>query len=177
MFRSLVLIEPPAVSLHVSVPPKPMQLIRLLFSAPQLAYAIAKFGGGTVGPAEEAFRRGEDKLAVGKFARGVLGDRYFEALSEERYAQVWENRGPDRALALHRGFPDLTGQTFADVRVPVLLVGGSDSPRIFNLLIESLQDRLPDARVQVIENASHIVQEDAAEALNTAIQDFLGCVD
>ncbi|WP_170347619.1 alpha/beta fold hydrolase [Ruegeria atlantica] len=98
VFRSLVLIEPPAVSMYVNIPPKPIQLISLLFSAPRLALAIIKFGVGTVGPSKKAFRTGDDELAVEAFGRGVLGDRYFEALSEERYAQVWENRGPDRAL-------------------------------------------------------------------------------
>ncbi|MDC1198899.1 alpha/beta hydrolase [bacterium] len=173
LFRSLVLIEPPAISMHVSIPPKPTQLISLLFSAPRLALAILKFGASVVGPSEKAFRRGDDRLAVEKFARGVLGDRYFEALSEERYAQVWENRGPDRALALYHGFPDLMGENFPHVGVPVLLIGGCDSPPLFRLLIESLKDRLPDARVRLIEKASHVVHEDAPVALNAAIQEFL----
>lgn len=176
LFRSLVLIEPPAISMHVSIPPKPTQLIGLLFSAPRLALAIVKFGASAVGPSERAFRRGDDKLAVETFARGVLGDRYFEGLSEERYAQVWENRGPDRALALYHGFPDLIGKSFSDVRIPVLLIGGGDSPRLFNLLIEGLKKRLPDVRVQVIQNGSHIVHEDAPEAINAAIREFLGSV-
>jgi pimeloyl-ACP methyl ester carboxylesterase len=174
LFRSLVLIEPPVISMHVSIPPKATQLIGLLFSAPRLALAIVKFGASVVGPSEKAFRSGDDILAVEEFGRGVLSDRYFEALSEERYAQVWENRGPDRALALYRGFPDLIGTSFSDVRLPVLLIGGGDSPRLFGLLIESLKERLPNARVQFIENGSHILHEDQPEALNATIQEFLG---
>jgi pimeloyl-ACP methyl ester carboxylesterase len=173
LFRSLVLIEPPAVSMHVTIPPKPSQLVGLLFSAPRLAFAIVKFGVGTVGPSEKAFRSGDDELAVEKFGRGVLGDRYFEALSKERYAQVWENRGPDRALALYHGFPDLIGTSFSDIHIPVLLLAGGDSPRLFRLLIDSLQARLPDARVEVIENGSHILHEDAPEAVNARIKEFL----
>jgi pimeloyl-ACP methyl ester carboxylesterase len=173
LVRSLVLIEPPAISMHVSVPPKASQLIRLLFSAPRLALAIVTFGARAVGPSEKAFRLGQDKLAVEKFGRGVLGDRYFEALSAERYAQVWDNRGPDRALALHHGFPDLSGETFSNVRCPVLLIAGADSPPLFKLLNESLLKRLADARLRVIGNASHMVHEDAPEALNTAIEAFL----
>jgi pimeloyl-ACP methyl ester carboxylesterase len=173
LFRSLILIEPPAVSMHVSVPPRAFQIIKLLASRPRLALAIIKFGAGTVGPSETAFRSGDDERAVEKFGRGVLGDRYFDALSKERFAQIWENRGPDRALALYHGFPDLVGASFSDVRVPVLLVGGADSPRLFWLLIEDLRERLPDARVHVVENASHIAQEDAPEDVNAAIQQFL----
>ncbi len=172
-FRSLVLIEPPAVSMHVSVPPSVSQMIRLFWSSPRRAIAIARLGGGALVPAEKAFRSGDDKTAIEHFGRGVLGDRYFEALSEERYAQVWENRGPDRAQALHHGFPDLRGDRFPQVDVPVLLVGGADSPRIFGLLNDSLLARLPVARKCVIENASHIVHEDAPEALNRAVLEFL----
>ncbi|MCP1167688.1 alpha/beta fold hydrolase [Limimaricola litoreus] len=176
LFRSLVLIEPPVISMHVNVPPKLVQLIGLLFSAPRLALAIVKFGASAAGPSEKAFRRGDDKLAVERFGRGVLGDRYFGALSGERYSQVWENRGPDRALALHQGFPDLIGTSFTDVRVPVLLIGRGESPRLFGLLIEDLEERLPDASIKVIGNASHLVHENASEALNAAIQEFLGNV-
>ena len=176
LIRSLVLIEPPVISMHVSIPPKPDQLIRLLFSRPKLAIAILKFGGGTVGPSATAFRRGDDKEGVDIFARGVLGDRHFRALSDERYRQVWENRGPDRALALFHGFPELMGVTFSDLHAPALLLRGADSPALFGLLIESLQERLPDARLQVIENASHVVHEDAPEALNRTIEAFLSAI-
>lgn len=177
LFRSMTLIEPPTVSMHVSVPPTPLQIIRLLASRPRLALAIIRFGAGVIGPSERAFRKGDDTRAVETFGRGVLGDRYFEALSPERYAQAWENRGPDRALALHRGFPDLGGMSFAAVRLPTLLIAGADSPRLFTLLLEALRERLPDARLQVIENASHIVQEDAPEGLNAAIENFLSDID
>ena len=173
MFRSLVLIEPPVVSMYVSIPPKPIQLISLLFSAPRLALAIIKFGVGTVGPSEKAFRTGDDKLAVEKFGRGVLGDRYFEALLEERYAQVWDNRGPDRALSLYHGFPDLIGTSFSDIINPVLLIGGGDSPHLFRLLIDGLSERLPDAHVEIIENGSHMIHEDAPKTLNARIKEFL----
>lgn len=172
-FSSLVLIEPPVVSMHVSVPPKPMQLLKLFFSAPRLATAIVRLGAGALGPAEKAFRRGEDEKAIALFGRGVLGPRYFEALSAERYRQVWDNRGPDRAQALHHAFPNLIGETFSDVDMPVLLVRGADSPAVFGLLNDTLQRRLADARSCTIENASHIVHEDAPDALNAALRDFL----
>lgn len=172
-FSSMTLIEPPVVSLFVSIPPKPLQMLNLLLKTPRLAIAIAKLGGGALGPAERAFRRGEDKKAIELFGNGVLGPRYFEALSEERYRQVWENRGPDRAQALHHSFPNLIGEPFSDVRMPVLLVSGADSPAVFGLLNEALNQRLADTRICTIENASHMVHEDAPEAFNAALARFL----
>lgn len=177
LFRSLVLIEPPTISMHLRVPPSLPQLIGLMFRQPRLALEIVKFGAGTVGPSEKAFQCGEDKQAVERFGRGVLGDRYFDALSDERYSQVWENRGPDRALALHHGFPDLTGKDFSNFRGPILLIVGKESPPLFRALIEALRVRLSDTTLREIANASHISHENAPEAVNSAILEFLDSID
>jgi pimeloyl-ACP methyl ester carboxylesterase len=174
--RSLVLIEPPVVSMHVAIPPKVSQMIGLFFRSPKLALCIAKLGGGTFVPAEKAFRRGDDKAAIEYFGRGVLGNRAFETLSAERYQQVWDNRGPDRAQALYQGFPDLVGASPSNVTCPVMLVAGSESPAIFGLLIDILLRLLPNGRKCVITGASHIVHEDAPSEFNSAVLNFLGDV-
>ncbi|MCG6904740.1 MAG: alpha/beta hydrolase [Rhodobacter sp.] len=173
ILRSAVLIEPPVVSVHVNVPPGIGQMIRLFIRSPGLAIAIAKLGGGALAAAEKAFRAGDDKTAIERFGRGVLGDRRFEALTPERYQQVWDNRGADRAQALYRGFPDLMNASFARVSLPVLLLAGSESPAVFRLLSDDLAKRLPNARTQIISGASHMVQEDAASAFNEAVLKFL----
>ncbi|MEO4045250.1 alpha/beta hydrolase [Hoeflea sp. CAU 1731] len=173
LFRSVVLIEPPVVSMHVNIPPKINQMIGLFVRHPRLAIAIAKLGGGALAPAEKAFRNGDDKTAVERFGRGVLGDRWFASLSAERYQQVWDNRGADRAQALYKGFPDLIGASLDKVSMPVLLLTGSESPAVFQLLNADLSGRLPNARQKVISGASHIVQEDAPMALNEAVLNFL----
>lgn len=171
--RSLVLIEPPTVSLHIEIPPRPLQLIRLLVRSPRLGFAIAKLGAKALGPAEKAFRRGDDKAAIEFFGRGVLGDDVFNNLSPERFKQVWDNRGPDRAQALHQEFPDLRGAPVSKIALPVLLISGSRSPPVFRLLNEYLVGQLPNGQHQVVSGASHIVQEDSPKELNTVILKFL----
>lgn len=173
MCRSLVLIEAPSVTVHLEIPPKPLQLLKLFLSNPKLAFAIAKLGAGTFGPAEKAFRKGDDKAAIAHFGRGVLGDRAFDGLSEERYQQVWDNRGPDRAQALYHGFPDLRNVPLSRVTMPVLLLSGNSSPVVFRRLNDALADRLPNAIHRIIPNASHIVQEDAPDEVNAQIAGFL----
>ena len=173
LMHSLVLIEPPIVSMHVHVPPKLSQMVRLFLRNPKLAIAIAKLGGGALAPAEKAFRKGDDKLAIEIFGRGVLGNQRFVSLSAERYQQVWDNRGTDRAQALYKGFPDLISASFEKVIHPVLLVAGSESPDVFRLLNIDLVKRLPNAKNKVIHGASHIVQEDAPLALNEPVLSFL----
>jgi len=171
--RSAVLIEPPVISMHVNIPPRLSQMARLFLRSPRLAIAIAKLGGSVLAQAEKAFRRGDDRAAIERFGRGVLGNHRFDELSDARYQQVWDNRGTDRAQALYKGFPDLSRASLKKVAIPVLLVAGSDSPSIFRLLIDDLSHRLPLATKKVIAGASHLVHEDAPAALNEVVLSHL----
>ncbi|NIT60692.1 MAG: alpha/beta fold hydrolase, partial [Aliifodinibius sp.] len=49
--RTLVLAEPPAITLFVSNNPKPLEILKLLVSRPRTAAAIIKFGAKGVTPA------------------------------------------------------------------------------------------------------------------------------
>lgn len=80
-----------------------------------------------------------------------IGERRFEALSADRYQQVWDNIGPERALALYQGFPDLRNLDTTPAAMPALLVSGSQSPAIFRLLITELSKRLPNVRKALID--------------------------
>ncbi|UOA27547.1 alpha/beta hydrolase [Pseudosulfitobacter sp. DSM 107133] len=171
--KKLVLIEPPSVSVHIQIPPKPLQLLKLFLSKPKLAFSIAKLGAGTFAPAEKAFRKGDDEAAIAYFGRGVLGDHTFKALSKERYQQVWDNRGADRAQALYHGFPDLRDAPLSRITMPVLLLSGGSSPIVFRRLNNALAEILPDATHRIIPNASHIVHEDAPDSVNAEIIRFL----
>jgi len=173
LIRSLVLIEPTTVSLHIKIPPKPLQLIKLLFTSPKLGFAIAKLGAKALGPAEKAFKRGDDKSAIEHFGRGVLGDQAYDSLSPERYQQVWDNRGPDRAQALFQGFPDLRAAPVSEIEVPVLLLSGDQSPPVFRHLNEFLVGELSNGQHHVIPNSSHIVHEDAPDEVNSIVSNFL----
>ena len=103
--RSLVLMEPPVLSLFVSTPPRPSELLRMLLGRPRTAIAILRFGITAAEPAAKAYRRGDDEAGFELFARGVLGREAFEGLSSERRAQAWDNVAVDKAQLLGEGFP------------------------------------------------------------------------
>lgn len=177
LVRSLVLIEPPVLTLVLDMPPKPSQLLPLMLRDPKTAFAIVKLGAGAMGPAESAFRKGDDEAAIKAFGTGVLGKARFQSMSKERYQQVWDNRAPDRAQMLGVGFPPLSEDDVRTVKVPVLLVCGDESPPVFRRLAEHLEKLLPDARLSVVAGASHIVQEDAPDVFNAEVLAFLAGVD
>lgn len=172
LVRSLCLLEPPVLPLFVDTPPKPSQLIGLLMRRPAAALAVVKFGAGSFEPSRKAFAAGNDALGIERFGRGVLGNRYFEALSEERYAQVWENRGPDKAQILGDGFPPLRDAEVRGVKVPVLLMTGADSPPFLAHLTHRLGELLPNSSFVSVPHASHIMHEDNPKAVNAAMEKF-----
>ncbi len=171
--RSLVLMEPPVLSLFVSTPPRPSELLRTLLTRPRTALAIVRFGATAVAPAQKAYRRGDDERGFEIFARGVLGDEAFDELRPERRQQAWENRLTDKAQLLGAGFPPLADDEVRAVRKRVLLMHGKKSPKLFQLLADRLEELLPQVERIEIENASHIVHEDNPDVVNRAILTFL----
>jgi pimeloyl-ACP methyl ester carboxylesterase len=173
LVRSLVLMEPPVLSLFVSTPPRPSEILGLLVRRPGTALAIIKFGVTAFEPARKAYLNGDDEAAMAAFGRGVLGKAGFETLSEERREQVWENRMADRAQILGAGFPPLSDDEVRGVQAPTLLMCGDRSPALFHRLSDRLAELLPNVERAEIAGASHMMQEDNALMVNETILGFL----
>jgi pimeloyl-ACP methyl ester carboxylesterase len=172
--RRLVLMEPPVISLFVSTPPRPMELVHMLVRRPRAALAIMKFAATAADPATKAYRRGDDEAGFEIFARGVLGSDAFERLSPERKAQAWENAAVDKAQLLGEGFPPLRDEEVRSVTAPTLLLVGEKSPAFLHRLADRLEELLPNVQRAVVPGASHIMHEDNASALNEMVLRFLG---
>jgi pimeloyl-ACP methyl ester carboxylesterase len=173
MVRSLVLQEPPVLSLFVSTPPRLSELFPLLVRRPRTALAILGFSAGTLAPTQRAFRRGDDDQALQTFAHRVLGKGTYERLPEERKQQARENLGALRAQLLGAGFPPLDEEDVRGIGVPTLLMTGQRSPAFLLRLTEHLQRLLPNAERVDIAGASHAMQEENPGAVNEAILGFL----
>jgi pimeloyl-ACP methyl ester carboxylesterase len=173
LVRSLVLLEPPVLSLFVSTPPRPLELLPLFVRWPRTALAILRFGVGTMAPAQRAFRRGDDDAALQTFASGVLGKETFERLPQERHLQARENLNAVRAQLLGAGFPPLSEEEVRGVPAPTLLMTGERSPAVLLRLTEHLQRLLPHAEQFAIAGASHAMHEENPGAVNEAILGFL----
>ena len=171
LVRSLVLMEPPVLSLFVSTPPRPSELLHTLLRRPRTALAIMRFG---ISAAEPAYRRGDDELGFETFARGVLGSDAFDRLSPERKAQAWDNVAVDKAQLLGEGFPPLSDDEVRSVSGPTLLLHGQRSPAFLHRLADRLEELLPNGRRVGVPDASHIMHEDNSEFVNRAVLEFLG---
>ncbi len=176
LVRSLVLEEPPALTLFVSFPPRATELLRLFATRPRTAIAIMQFALGSMIPATRAFRRGDDEKALEIFLRGVLGKQTLAELTEESAQLLRDNVSTLRGGLLHDdiGFPPLADDDVRDVGVPALLVNGDRSPAVFLRLTDRLEELLPITERVEIPDASHIMHEENAPAVNEAILGFLG---
>jgi pimeloyl-ACP methyl ester carboxylesterase len=169
--RTLVLAEPPVITLFVSSSPKASEVLRLMLSRPRTAIAILKFGATGLGPATAAARRGEMEAAMRTFGNAVLGREFYGRLSPSRLEQVRTNA--IKAELLGSGFAALHDESLRRLQTPTLLVSGQKSPGLFHRLVDRLEELLPRTERIEIPGASHIMHEDDVPAYNAALLSFL----
>ena len=116
LVRTLVLAEPPVVTLFVSNSPKPSEILRLMLTRPRTAVAIIMFGATGLGPATAAARKGDMVSAMRIFGNAVLGPEFYGRLSQARLEQVAANA--IEAEFLGSGFPRYRLRTCESSRRP-----------------------------------------------------------
>ncbi len=102
-----------------------------------------------------------DEAAAELFLRAVLGDAAYERMpkayqdrSKSMSAQI---RADSAALVAYRPrYAEL-----ADVRTPVLLVGGERSAAYFRPTLDALLAALPNARLEILAGAGHMMHAEA----------------
>ncbi|MCL7454879.1 MAG: alpha/beta hydrolase [Anaerolineae bacterium] len=171
LVRSLVLAEPPAITLFVSNQPKPAEILRLLLTRPRTALAILRFGAQGVAPATAAIERGDAETALRAFGSAILGREAFAGLAEVRLDQARANF--IEAELLGSGFAPLEDDELRGIQIPALLVSAQKSPRLFHRLMDRLEELLPHTERVEIAGASHIMHEDNPAAYNEAVLSFL----
>jgi non-heme chloroperoxidase len=169
--RTLVLAEPPAITLFVSNKPRPAEILSLLVSRPRAAIAIMRFGVRGVGPATAAARRGDMDAAMRIFGTAVLGPDFYRRLSSSRLEQIGANT--IKAEFLGSGFAPLRDELVRRLQVPTLLVSGEHSPGLFHRLLDRLEELLPHPQRVEVRGASHIMHEDNVTDYNAALRSFL----
>jgi len=174
LIRSLVLAEPPVITLFVSNAPKPSEIIKLLITRPRTAAAILKFGAKGVVPATKAFRKGELELGVRTFGNAVFGPGGYNRLAEPRKTQVRDNLTNVKAELLGSGHMPLKEDQVRNINLPTLLISAQQSVALFHRLTDRLEELMPHAHRVEIPEATHAMHEDNAPAYNAAVLEFLG---
>jgi pimeloyl-ACP methyl ester carboxylesterase len=171
LVRSLVLAEPPAITLFVSNQPQVSELLKLMLTRPRTAIAILRFGTLGVTPATAAIRQGNQAEALKSFGQATLGREAFSRLSRSRLDQARTNF--IEAELLGSGFLPLEMDELRMLQVPTLLINGQQSPPFFHRLMDRIEELLPRSKRIQIPGASHIVHEDNPQAYNKTVLSFL----
>lgn len=171
LVRSMVLAEPPVLTLFVSNTPKPTELLKLMVTRPLTALAIIKLGITGLAPAKKAARNGEMEKAMRLFGRSVLGPKFYKNLSESRHEQIRANA--IKAELLGSGFVSLQPNDLRQLACPTLFINGAQSPNVFHYFIDRLCELLPHAKRRQIPHASHNMHEDNSGAFNQEVLSFL----
>jgi pimeloyl-ACP methyl ester carboxylesterase len=173
LIRSLVLCEPPVITLFVSNRPKPLELLKLLLSRPRTAAAIIRFGALGVEPASKAFRDGDMQKGIRSIAEAIFGPAGYDDLPESHKTQVADNLSNVRMEILGSGFVPLDKNELKILAAPSLLVSASNSIKLFQLLTDHLETMLRNTQRSEIPGASHLMHEENPPAFNRAVLSFI----
>lgn len=169
--RTLVLAEPPVITLFVSNTPKPLELLKLFITRPSTAIAIMQLGIKGLEPAKKAAKKDNLKEASRYMGQAILGEKFYSNLSKSRREQVHANT--TKAELLGSGFEPLADKKLRNLKMPTLLIHGSQSPDVFHKLLDRVEELIPQTERVQIANASHIMHEDNAPSFNSNVLDFL----
>ncbi|MGB8647619.1 MAG: alpha/beta hydrolase [Anaerolineae bacterium] len=161
LFRSLVLGEPPVLT-WLSGAPGGEELLQAQ--------------GQRIAAAHEAFVRGDAERGVGIFMDSVLGAGTFERFPPWARARLMENAPVmqiETATPPEVYFPQLPRDAIRKLALPVLLLTGQFSPRMFHVVIDELAQTLPNHERETIPNASHAMHNMNAPFYNEKVLSFL----
>ncbi len=158
--RSLVLAEPP--------------MLPLLKQTEEGKRLLAEFLETAWEPARVALREGRDEEGVRFFIDGVMGAGAFDSYSPAARRRLVENAPELRAeTSAVDYFTPVTPEELGRLSVPVLLLAGERSPKMFGMILDVLERWLPGCRREVIPGASHGMNAQNPEAFNRAVIGFL----
>jgi pimeloyl-ACP methyl ester carboxylesterase len=174
LLRSLVLLEPPAFPLlGVNIPPTPSQVLRLLAHNPRAGIGFIKFGARGIRPAMKAFDRGDDHAGLRVFMTAAAGKERVASIPEERFHAFVGNVGPFKAQ-LRAGFPEFSEDDARSIRVPTLLVSGTETPTPLTAVTDKLEEILPGVSRLNIAGASHNMFNSHPAEFNAGVMEFIG---
>jgi pimeloyl-ACP methyl ester carboxylesterase len=149
---------------------------KMVLYEPPLPTGVQMYPPGLPDRMQGMIDDGELEAALELFFREVVKMPDHE-LVEYRELPVWKQRihlAPTipREMAIDRSY-SFDSEKFADLRVPILLMLGGDSPPIFQAAIETAEAALPSSRVVLLPGQKHIAMDTDPELFVGEVLDFL----
>ncbi len=166
---------------------RPELFSRIVLGEPSLLSWLKEIPGGqneydaymtdTRLAARDAFRKGEMEEGVRLFVDGVIGSKgTFDRMPTAIQAGALRN-APELAAETAMPEPEyhteITLRQVEGLRVPVLLVKGENSPRMFHLIIDRLAQVAPGVKQATIPATSHNIYYGNPLEFNRVVLSFL----
>lgn len=167
---ALAVAQPQRVQALVAVEPPMMKYAQ---ASPAGREAEAQFRARVIGPANAAFRAGDDVHAASLMTGGINGAAATTA-SPEWAARRLQNVRAMKMLALSSDeFPLLAPQALAALPMPVLLLSGQDTPAVHREIFNNVCAVMPQAQHERVAGAGHGVSRDQPAWFNQRVLSFL----
>ena len=169
-----------ALALAIRAPGRVRAVIAV--EAPMMRYALQSARGAEIArtfletsanPARDAFELGDDAKGVALLTGGIVGKdaRDIPAAVMERRML---NAKAARSLALSDDeFPWLEPSELASLPMPVMLLSGTETAPVHDVIFRAVAEAMPQAQAHKVEGAGHSVSQQAPEAFNALVLDFL----
>ena len=161
LVRSLILAEPPVMSLLKNIP-----------GGDTLEANFRKM----VFPGIEKFKNNEDEKAAEIFVNTVMGDSQYFAKHPQRIREIiMANTVQLKGSMLYpkTGFPDISCDDLRKIKTPVLLLQGDRSPLFFSKIIDELDRCLSNKERVTLPNASHGLEYENPAEFNKIVLGFI----
>jgi pimeloyl-ACP methyl ester carboxylesterase len=173
LVKTLVLNEPPVLTLLVSNPDNPFQILAVFMRDFSTGKSFMNFGLNHMKPATKALKNDEMEKGVRLFAEGALGNGEYEEIPDEVKAIFMDNAAALKAELLGPGFPQFPKDKARLLATPSLLVYGEHSPKFLCTISDLLLKILPHSEKVIIPNASHLTHRQNPNAYNRNALEFL----
>lgn len=123
---------------------------------------------------ERLIEAGQGRQAGELFLRTVLGDELYERIPtpfQDHAKSLYMNIRAD--IAALGAYP-VRYQNFAEVRTPILLLGGARSHAMFGETLGVLDSVLPNSKRITLAGAGHMLHAEASRGFAAAVLDFVG---
>lgn len=166
LLRSLVLAEPPAVSLLEHLPGVEAKMGKAMFDDIQRRM---------VAPMQTAFRGGDREAGVADFIDYVFNDpAAWNKMPESSRAQTLRDAHEwDVMMTTGTLFPVIPPEAIRGITVPVLLLSGAKSYPFLKLITAELGRLLPNCQTIVLPDAGHQMWYQDAEKCRRDVENFL----
>jgi pimeloyl-ACP methyl ester carboxylesterase len=163
---SLVLAEPPAISLLANLPGDKAQTGKAMFEDIQARMVV---------PMQRAFQRGDRDAGIAIFIDYVFDDPHAWDKMPESARQETLRNAHEWDLMMTTGvlFPDIEPPAIRKINAPVLLLSGAKSYPFLGLVSEELARLLPNSQMIVLPDAGHQMWYQAPVVCRADVEAFL----